>query len=132
MSHTVPFSSFVENISSMLNLSDLLTYLMAWQNGQTNLRFLLSAGDGRFSFDCTLLGFWDTGISLQPSGDFNSIDLNLVGYDFEFLDESAANIPREESRHTPSMCADSELIAVPVKRCSFWRLQRAESRPVTL
>jgi len=96
MSHTVPFSSFVENISSMLNLSDLLTYLMAWQNGQTNLCFLLSTGDGRFSFDCTLLGFWDTGISLQPSGDSNSIDLNLVGYDFEFLDESAANIPREE------------------------------------
>jgi hypothetical protein len=80
----------------MLNLSDVLTYLMSWQNGQTNLRILLSTGDGRFSFDCTLLGFSDTGISLQLSGDTNSIDLNLTGYDFEFLDESAANIPREE------------------------------------
>lgn len=80
----------------MLNLSDVLTCLMAWQNGQTNLRMLLSTGDGRFSFDCTLLGFWDTGISLQLSGNSNSIDLNLVGYDFEFLDESAANILREE------------------------------------
>ena len=80
----------------MLNLSDVLTYLMSWQNEQTNLRILLSTGDGRFSFDCTLLGFWDTGISLQLSGDSNSIDLNLAGYDFEFLDEVAANIPREE------------------------------------
>jgi hypothetical protein len=96
MSRTVPFGSSVETISSMLNLSEVLTYLMAWQNGQTNLRILLSTGDGRFSFDCTLLGFWDTGVSLQPSGNSNSIDLNLVGYDFEFLDESAANIPREE------------------------------------
>src|SRR6267378_2483265 len=68
----------------MLNLSDVLTYLMSWQNGQTNLRILLSTGDGRFSFDCS-----------------NSIDLNLVGYDFEFLDESAANIPREETPAHP-------------------------------
>jgi hypothetical protein len=85
----------------MLNLSDVLTYLISWQNGQTNLRVLLSTGDGRFSFDCTLLGFLDTGISLQLSGDSNSIDLNLVGYDFEFLDESAANIPREETPAHP-------------------------------
>ena len=85
----------------MLNLSDVLTYLMSWQNGQTNLRILLSTGDGRFSFDCTLLGFSDTGISLQLSGDSNSIDLNLVGYDFEFQDESAANIPREETPAHP-------------------------------
>jgi len=85
----------------MLNLSDVLTYLMSWQNGQTNLRVLLSTGDGRFSFDCTLLGFSDTGISFQLSGDSNSIDLNLVGYDFEFLDETAANIPREETSAHP-------------------------------
>ena len=45
----------------MLNLSDVLTYLMCWQDEQTNLRILLSTGDGRFSFDCTLLGFSDTG-----------------------------------------------------------------------
>lgn len=96
ISHTVAFGSSVEKISPMLNLSDVLTYLMAWQNGQTNLRILLSTSDGRFSLDCTLLGFWDTGISLQLSGKSNSIDLNLVGYDFEFLDESAANILREE------------------------------------
>jgi hypothetical protein len=94
---TVPFSYTAEKISSMLNLSDVLTYLMSWQNGQTNLRILLSTGDGRFSFDCTLLGFSDAGISLQLSGNSNSIDLNLAGYDFEFLDESAANIPREET-----------------------------------
>jgi len=43
----------------------------------------------------------DTGISVQLSGDSNSIDLNLVGYDFEFLDESAANIPREETPAHP-------------------------------
>ena len=85
----------------MLNLSDVLTYLMSWQNGQTNLRVLLSTGDGRFSFDCTLLGFSDTGISVLLSGDSNSIDLNLVGYDFEFQDESAANIPREETPAHP-------------------------------
>jgi hypothetical protein len=94
---TVPFSYTAEKISSMLNLSDVLTYLMSWQNGQTNLRILLATGDGRFSFDCTLLGFSDVGISLQLSGNSNSIDLNLAGYDFEFLDESAANIPREET-----------------------------------
>jgi hypothetical protein len=85
----------------MLNLSDVLTYLMSWQNGQTNLRVLLSTGDGRFSFDCTLLGFSDTGISVQLSGGTNSIDLNLVGYDFEFLDETAANILREETPAHP-------------------------------
>jgi hypothetical protein len=85
----------------MLNLSDVLTYLMSWQNEQTNLRVLLSTGDGRFSFDCTLLGFSDTGISLQLSGDTDSIDLNLTGYDFEFLDESAANIPGEETPAHP-------------------------------
>jgi hypothetical protein len=85
----------------MLNLSDVLTYLMSWQNGQTNLRILLSTGDGRFSFDCTLLGFSDTGISLQLPGDTNSIDLNFAGYDFEFLDEAAANIPREETPAHP-------------------------------
>jgi hypothetical protein len=85
----------------MLNLSDVLTYLMSWQNGQTNLRILLSTGDGRFSFDCTLLGFSDSGISVQLPGDTNSIDLNLVGYDFEFLDETVANIPREETQAHP-------------------------------
>src|SRR5258708_25814883 len=58
----------------MLNLYDVLTYLMSWQNGQTNLRILLSTGDGRFSFDCTLLGFSDTGTSVQLSGGSNSID----------------------------------------------------------
>src|SRR5438874_13718931 len=87
----------IAHLTSMLDLSDVLTYLMSWQNGQTNLRILLSTGDGRFSFDCTLLGFSDTGISVQLSGDSNFIDLNLVGYDFEFLDESAANIPCEET-----------------------------------
>ena len=85
----------------MLNPSDVLTYLISWQNEQTNLRILLSTGDGRFSFDCTLLGFSDTGISIQLSGDSNFIDLNLVGYDFEFLDESTANIPREETPAHP-------------------------------
>jgi hypothetical protein len=85
----------------MLNLSDVLTYLMSWQNGQTNLRILLSTGDGRFSFDCTLSGFSDTGISLQLAGDSNSIDLNLVGYDFEFLNESSANTPCEETPAHP-------------------------------
>jgi hypothetical protein len=85
----------------MLNLSDVLTYLMSWQNEQTNLRILLSTGDGRSSFDCTLSGFSDTGISLQLPGETNSIDLNFVGYDFEFLDETAANVPREETPAHP-------------------------------
>jgi hypothetical protein len=65
------------------------------------LRILLSTGDGRFSFDCTLLGFSDRGISVQLPGNTNSIDLNLVGYDFEFLDETAANIPLEETPAHP-------------------------------
>src|SRR5260370_18074030 len=78
----------------MLNLYDVLTYLMSWQNGQTNLRILLSTGDGRFSFDCTLLGFSDTGISVQLSGDSNSIVLHFFGSDFDLLEEYPATYSR--------------------------------------
>jgi len=34
----------------------------------------------------------------------------------------------KKPRHIRNICADSERIAVPVKHCSFWRLQQAESR----
>ena len=83
-------------MSPMLELSDVLTYFMEWQQGQTPLRILLSTPDGRFAFDCTLVRFFDTGVSLQLSGDSDSVDLNLVGYDFEALNEDAANVTHEE------------------------------------
>ena len=75
----------------MLELSEVLTRLLDWLDGQTPLRVLLSTPDGRFAFDCTLVRFFDTGISLQLAGDSDSVDLNLTGYDFEALDEGAAN-----------------------------------------
>lgn len=78
-------------LSTMLKLSDVLLCLLDWQDGQTPLRVLLSTPDGRFAFDCKLVRFFDTGISLQLAGDSDSVDLNLTGYDFEALDESAAN-----------------------------------------
>jgi hypothetical protein len=71
----------------MLKLSDVLTYLLQWHDQQTPLRILLSTPDGRFAFDGTLVRFFDTGISLQLSGDSDSVDLNLTGYDFEALNE---------------------------------------------
>jgi hypothetical protein len=80
----------------MLNLSDVLTYLMEWQHWRAPLRILLSTPDGRFAFDCTLVRFFDTGISLQLSGHCDTVDLNLVGYDFEALNEVAANVAYEE------------------------------------
>jgi len=83
-------------MSSMLKLSDVLTYLLEWQDGQTPLRILLSTPDGRFAFDCTLVRFFDTGISLRLSGDSDSVDLNLTGYDFETLNEAADNLTDEE------------------------------------
>lgn len=83
-------------MSPMLKLSDVLTYLMEWQHQQTPLRVLLSTPDGRFAFDCTLVRFFDTGISLQLSGDSDSVDLNLTGYDFEALNEAAVNVAHEE------------------------------------
>lgn len=83
-------------MSPMLELSDVLTRFMEWEHRQTPLRILLSTPDGRFAFDCTLVRFFDTGISLQLSGDSDSVDLNLVGYDFEALNEAAANVAQEE------------------------------------
>ncbi|HVH72331.1 MAG TPA: hypothetical protein VNB49_14635 [Candidatus Dormibacteraeota bacterium] len=84
----------------MLSLSEVLTYFMEWQNGHTHLRILLSTNDCRFSFDCKLSRFWDLGISFDLLADADSaagfIDLNLAGYDFEFLDEAAANERHEE------------------------------------
>ncbi len=70
--------------------------LLDWQDGQTPLRVLLSTPDGRFAFDCTLVRFFDTGISLQLSGDSDSVDLNLTGYDFEALNQGSANVAHEE------------------------------------
>jgi hypothetical protein len=80
----------------MLKYSEVLMYFMAWQNAQTCLRILLSTGDGKFSFDCTLSRYSDEGISLQLSADSDSVDLNLTGYHFEPLDEKAATIPHED------------------------------------
>lgn len=80
----------------MLELSDVLTLFMEWQQSQTPLRILLSTTDGRFAFDCTLVRFFDTGISLELSGDSDSVDINLVGYDFEVLNEGEANAAHEE------------------------------------
>jgi len=80
----------------MLKLSDVLTYLLEWHDRQTPLRILLSTPDGRFAFDCTLVRFFDTGISLQLAGDSDSVDLNLTGYDFEALDEGEDNVAKGE------------------------------------
>jgi|SRR5215469_7701306 len=78
-------------MSAMLKLSDVLTCLLEWHDRQTPLRILLSTPDGRFAFDCTLVRFFDTGISLQLCGDSDSIDLHLIGYDFEALNEAAVD-----------------------------------------
>ena len=83
-------------LSPMLKLSDVLTCLLEWQDGHTPLRILLSTPDGRFAFDCTLVRFFDTGISLQLSGDSDTVDLNLTGYDFEALNQGSANVEHEE------------------------------------
>ena len=72
-------------MSAMLKLSDVLTYLLEWHDQQTPLRILLSTPDGKFAFDCTLVRFFDTGISLRLAGDADFVDLNLTGYDFEAL-----------------------------------------------
>ena len=85
----------------MLKLSDVLTCLLEWQDGQTPLRILLSTPDGRFAFDCTLVRFFDTGISLQLSGDSDHVDLNLAGYDFEALNETSANLAHDELSDHP-------------------------------
>ena len=80
----------------MLKYSEVLMYFTTWQDAQTSLRILLSTGDGKFSFDCTLSRFSVTGISLQLSVDSDSVDLNLTGYHFEPLDETSANEPHED------------------------------------
>jgi hypothetical protein len=80
----------------MLKLSDVLTYLLEWHDRQTPLRVLLSTPDGKFAFDCTLLRFFDTGISLRLAGDSDFVDLNLTGYDFEAVDEETAEQAHEE------------------------------------
>jgi hypothetical protein len=80
----------------MLKLSDVLTYLLEWHDQQTPLRILLSTPDGKFVFDCTLVRFFDTGISLQLAGDSDSVDLNLTGYDFEALDEATEEHAHED------------------------------------
>jgi hypothetical protein len=123
MNRTVPFGSSVERISSMLNLSDVLTYLLAWQNGQTNFRILLSTGDGRFSFDCTLLGFSDTGIPFSFLGTPTPSTLIWLATISSSWTNPLQTHLVKKPQHTRSMCADSKRIAVPVKHCSFWRLQ---------
>lgn len=80
----------------MLKLSDILTYLLEWHDQQTPLRILLSTPDGKFTFDCTLVRFFDTGISLQLAGDSDCVDLNLTGYDFEAVDEETEAEAQED------------------------------------
>ena len=80
----------------MLKLSDVLSYLLEWHDRQTPLRILLSTPDGKFAFDCTLVRFFDTGISLHLAGDSDFVDLNLTGYDFEALDEGTGERAHEE------------------------------------
>jgi hypothetical protein len=82
--------------SAMLKLSDVLTCLLEWHDRQTPLRILLSTPDGKFAFDCTLVRFFDTGISVQLAGDSDLVDLNLTGYDFEALHEGTAEPAHEE------------------------------------
>ena len=82
--------------SAMLKLSDVLTCLLEWHDRQTPLRILLSTPDGKFAFDCTLVRFFDTGISVQLAGDSDLVDLNLTGYDFEALHEDTAEPAHEE------------------------------------
>jgi len=81
--------------SAMLKLSDVLTCLLEWHDRQTPLRILLSTPDGKFAFDCTLVRFFDTGISVQLAGDSDLVDLNLTGYDFEALHEGTAEPAHE-------------------------------------
>jgi len=96
-------------VSSMLKLSDVLTYLLEWHDRETPLRILLSTRDGRFAFDCTLVRFFDTGITLQLTGDSDSVDLNLTGYDFEALDEAKNDQVSEElSGHGRGLKANSD------------------------
>lgn len=83
-------------MSAMLKLSDVLTYLLEWHDRETPLRILLSTPDGKFAFDCTLVRFFDTGISLQLAGDSDFVDLNLTGYDFEALDEETVEQAHQE------------------------------------
>jgi hypothetical protein len=95
-------------VSAMLKLSDVLTYLLEWHDRQTPLRVLLSTPDGKFAFDCALVRFFDTGISLQLAGDSDSVDLNLTGYDFEALDEETEEGAHEElSSHGRGLKANS-------------------------
>lgn len=82
--------------SAMLKLSDVLTCLLEWHDRQTPLRILLSTPDGKFAFDCTLVRFFDTGISVRLAGDSDLVDLNLTGYDFEALHEGTAEPAHEE------------------------------------
>lgn len=81
--------------SPMLELSEVLTRLLDWLDGQTPLRVLLSTPDGGFAFDCKLARFFDTGISFQLSGDSDSVDLRLAGYDFEALEEGSGDAAQE-------------------------------------
>ena len=83
-------------MSAMLKLSDVLTYLLEWHDRQTPLRILLSTPDGKFAFDCKLVRFFDTGITLQLAGDSDFVDLNLTGYDFEALEEETEERAHEE------------------------------------
>ena len=79
-------------MSPMLKLSDVLTYLLEWHDR----RILLSTPDGKFAFDCKLVRFFDTGITLQLAGDSDFVDLNLTGYDFEALEEETEERAHEE------------------------------------
>ena len=95
-------------MSAMLKLSDVLSYLLEWHDRKTPLRILLSTPDGKFAFDCTLVRFFDTGISLQLAGDSDSVDLNLTGYDFEALHEETEDGTHAElSRYGRGLKANS-------------------------
>src|SRR5436305_14274453 len=104
----------------MLKLSDVLTHLLEWHDRQTPLRILLSTPDGKFAFDCTLVRFFDTGISLQLAGDSDSVDLNLTGYDFEALDQETEEQAHEELSGSG---AESKPIAAN-EPCPFRRWSR--------
>jgi len=88
-------------LSPLIKLSDVLTCLLDWQDGQTPLRVLLTAPDSRFAFDCKLVRFFDTGISFQLSGDSDFIDLSLAGYDFETLNEGSDDTAHHEISDHP-------------------------------
>jgi hypothetical protein len=74
----------------MLKLSEVFA-LISWQNEQTSLRVLGSTSEVSFSVNTTLSRFSDTGLSFQFEGVSDTLNFGVTGYDFEHLNQAAAN-----------------------------------------